>query len=333
MQSGNLVRGNYIGTNPSMAAPRLSNLFDGVRITGAPNNTIGGEQILHGNVISGNGVNNFGADGVEISGVPGAATKWQGNYLGLSSFGNTPLGNLGSGVRVDNAPNTGSSAASPTSPASHPATSLPTIATRAASRSSAPAPPARSSRAISSAQITSAPCRCRTTPTASTSRAATTGSARPYPFARNLITSSDITGGIGIYFFGVAGATGNVIEGNYIGTNLAGTAQLGRVGTGIELRGGVSGTVIGGSAAARNLISGNRTRIYDYTSNTIIRGNYIGTNPGGTAAVPNVIGVIIDGGSNHRVGGLLPGEGNVISGNGTGGNDHGIRLANSTASR
>ncbi len=327
--SGNLVRGNYIGTNPSMAAPRLSNLFDGVRITGAPNNTIGGEQILHGNVISGNGVNNFGADGVEISGAAASGNKVQGNYLGLSSFGNTPLGNLGSGVRVDNAPNTivgGLTNVTGIAPGN--------VITDNRNQGGIALVGAGSSGAIIQGNIIGANyLGAVPLPNNANGIYLESGNNRiggTDPFARNLITGYDITGGIGIYFFGVAGATGNVIEGNYIGTNLAGTAQLGRVGTGIELRGGVSGTVIGGSAAARNLISGNHTGIYDYTSNTIIRGNYIGTNPGGTAAVPNVIGVIIDGGSNHRVGGLLPGEGNVISGNGTGGNDHGIRLANST---
>ena len=50
------------------------------------------------------------------------------------------------------------------------------------------------------------------------------------------------------------------VVGNYIGTNAAGTAQLGNDRQGIYINGS-SGNVIGGTTAAeRNVISGNRLR-------------------------------------------------------------------------
>ena len=62
--------------------------------------------------------------------------------------------------------------------------------------------------------------------------------------------------------------------------------------------------------------------------NTTIRGNFIGTDPSGTQAVPNNSrGVSIDGSSGNTVGGAAPADANLISGNvGTG-----VRIDGSTA--
>ena len=46
------------------------------------------------------------------------------------------------------------------------------------------------------------------------------------------------------------GATGNLVQGNYIGTNAAGTAGVGN-GDGVAIATGASGNTIGGTAAAR----------------------------------------------------------------------------------
>ena len=129
------------------------------------------------------------------------------------------------------------------------------------------------------------------------------------------------------------GATGNVIQGNYIGTDATGTVALSRVGGAIEIRGATNNTIGGTTAAARNIISGNGAgiSIVGGSSNIRIQGNYIGTNSAGDAAVPNrFAGRHLEGASNNTIGGTAPGAGNVISGNGTGGNDHGIRLGFST---
>src|SRR5581483_6643106 len=70
--------------------------------------------------------------------------------------------------------------------------------------------------------------------------------------ARNVI-SGNSTG----VRLGAVGTTGNVVEGDYIGTNGAGTAALAN-GTGIRIETGASGNTIGGtSGGARNVIAGN----------------------------------------------------------------------------
>src|SRR5262249_33668336 len=52
-----------------------------------------------------------------------------------------------------------------------------------------------------------------------------------------------------------AGSTGTVIEGNFIGTNAAGSAALANVGAGVQLQGGATGVTIGGTpTGAGNLI-------------------------------------------------------------------------------
>ena len=54
--------------------------------------------------------------------------------------------------------------------------------------------------------------------------------------------------------------------------------------------------------------------------NNKITGNYIGTNATGTKSLPNIdYGISISKSQNNRIGGIEPGEGNVISGNGWGG--------------
>jgi len=64
-------------------------------------------------------------------------------------------------------------------------------------------------------------------------------------------------------------------------------------------------------------------------NNNIIEGNLIGTNAAGTAAVPNLYGVIIYNGSNNRVGGTTPAQRNLISGN----NDDGVNIGGQTSAQ
>ncbi len=128
----------------------------------------------------------------------------------------------------------------------------------------------------------------------------------------------------GIVTFGAA-VTGNFIQGNFIGTNVGGTAALanGRHGVYVLQSGG--NNAIGGTVAgARNVISGNKGAgvLIENSSNTVVQGNFIGTNAAGNAAVANVnsgqlssAGVVISGGSGNTIGGTAAGAGNVISGN------------------
>ena len=140
------------------------------------------------------------------------------------------------------------------------------------------------------------------------------------PNERNVISGNTL---YGIYISG-ATTTGNVILGNYIGTNLDGNAALPNHKGGVILTEGANQNTIGGdTAAARNCISGNTDAGIWITgsgvSQNTVRGNYIGLNATGTGKIPNTfVGMyIISGASNNTV------ASNVISGN----SSEGIRIA------
>ena len=90
---------------------------------------------------------------------------------------------------------------------------------------------------------------------------------------------------------------------------------------GISIEAGAINTVIGGFVpAARNVISGNINDgiLISSSANTVIRGNFIGTDRTGTADLGNAgKGIMLrDQAAGNVIGGTTPGTGNVISGNG-----------------
>jgi hypothetical protein len=113
---------------------------------------------------------------------------------------------------------------------------------------------------------------------------------------------------------------GNRIEGNFLGTDVTGTLPLGNM-WGVMADINSTGNTIGGSTAEkRNIISGNSEAgvAFDITSGNVVEGNYIGTDISGLVAVSGLQkGVsIYNGSSYNRIGGVAPGAGNLISGNG-----------------
>ena len=116
----------------------------------------------------------------------------------------------------------------------------------------------------------------------------------------------------GIYIL----SSNNIISGDFIGTNAAGSAALGNS-YGVYVLNGQYNTIGGTTAAARNLISGNATEgVYIDSANfTTITGNYIGTNAAGSGAIANNIGIYSYNASYTTIGGVAVGAGNVISGN------------------
>lgn len=134
------------------------------------------------------------------------------------------------------------------------------------------------------------------------------------PAARNLI-SGNIGPGIS-----VQSGTGNVIQGNLIGTDVTGALALGNTDRGVFVNG--SNTLVGGTTVdARNIISGNGRGVDLFGgSNNTVQGNFIGTDVTGTVAIANPnTGVDVNGTANNVIGGLTatPGTppGNLISGN------------------
>ncbi len=122
------------------------------------------------------------------------------------------------------------------------------------------------------------------------------------------------------------GTTNNLIVGNFIGTNAAGTAAIANKADGVLLRTKASENTVGGTASgAGNVISGNGNdgvEIVDAgTKNNLVFGNSIGTDASGTFAIANKFdGILIrTGASENTVGGTASGAGNTISGNGANG--------------
>lgn len=121
-----------------------------------------------------------------------------------------------------------------------------------------------------------------------------------------------------------AGSSGHFIQGNIIGLDESGNALIGNQ-KGIVVMG--SGNFIGGDYVAGdgNVIAGNvdvGIEIGTGADGCFIRGNIIGTNEGGTAAImPNqTIGIHITNASNTEIGGTGANVANLISGHsGTGG--------------
>lgn len=137
-----------------------------------------------------------------------------------------------------------------------------------------------------------------------------------------------IIGGFGGSGIVVSLADKVTIQGNFIGTNAAGTAANANRDDGIFLSGAVNNTIGGTALTARNVISGNTVRGIEIfgpgATGNVIQGNYIGTNAAGAAPIPNAIGVsIILVPANNTIGGTAAGARNVISGNTT----HGIAVS------
>ena len=137
--------------------------------------------------------------------------------------------------------------------------------------------------------------------------------------ARNVI-SGNALGGVHIT---MAGATGNTVEGNYIGTDIHGTVAIANGSVGVEIDTGASGNTIGGTAAgAGSLISGNTGDGVEITgagtSGNLVTGNLIGTDQTGTLAISNTFGIdILNAGGGNTIGGATAepgtGAGNLIA--------------------
>ena len=244
---GNIVQGNYIGLNPA-GTGAISNGWAGVDLFGgASSNLIGGQVEGAGNVIAGNGL-----QGIAISQTNTAGNVVVGNLIGVNAAATLAVSNGWSGIQVFGG---------------------------------------AQGNMIGGIQAG----------------------------APNLISGN---GNAGV-MIDDAGTGYNVVQGNYIGVNAAGTGAMGNNWAGVYLWGGTTGNLIGGAAAgAGNLISGNGNQgvaIGDPgTSGNIVAGNTIGLNAAGTAAVSNAWSgaALFNQAQSNWIGGTLPGTGNLISGNG-----------------
>jgi hypothetical protein len=305
----NIVEGNYIGLNATGTAA-VSNRLSGVAVfNGAQSNLIGGTLPSMRNIISGNG-----NQGLTISGPGTDCNRVEGNYLGLNPLGTGAIPNGWAGLDIFGGAKSnviGGAIAGGGNVISGNTLQGMIIADTNTSGNvvmgnyigSDSTGTLAISNGWSGVQIFGG------------AEANVVGGAGAG--ARNLISGN---GNAGVMIDG-PGTGKNVVQGNYIGLSPSGTAAIGNGWSGVSLRGGTTGNLIGGPGAG-NILSGNGNQgvvIADPgTMGNVLAGNLIGLNAAGTAAVSNTwSGVaIFNQAQSNMIGGVVPGMGNVISGNG-----------------
>ena len=321
--SGNVVEGNYLGTNVAGTSALGNN--QGISIfSPSTNNTIGGTTAAARNVISGNSNR-----GISISG--GSGNFVIGNYIGTNAAGTGALGNGATGNSAGVGIDTSNNTVTGNLISGNFGLGINILSTTATGNT------------IRGNLIG--------TNAAGTLALANTAGGINVNGPSNIIggtTAADrnvISGNTGLGINILSSATGTTVIGNFIGTNSAGSAAVPNASGGVRL--GTSNNVVGGlTAAARNVISGNGVPgsgvyafgvgVFDTITGNQIQGNFIGLNASGTAAIANTgIGVQIGtAASATLVGGTAAGAGNVISGNGFGnpvtGNDTGLSMFQTT---
>ncbi|MFN2509092.1 MAG: beta strand repeat-containing protein [Chthoniobacterales bacterium] len=330
--SGNFVQGNYIGIAAS-GATAIANSADGVFINDSPNNTIGGAAAGARNVISGNFL-----DGVRIEGSSAIGNAVQGNFIGTTASGSAALGNLGpAGVELRAPLNANNVIGGAVSGAGN-VISGNTHGILIASNANTVQGNFIGTDVNGSGALPNSGDGVRLFLAFRNIIGGTTAE------ARNTISGN---GGAGVSISGVlfpngaAFASGNVIQGNYIGTDSIGANAVGNT-TGVLAQDAATNNVIGGTSAdAGNVISGNLGDgvVIRFGGGNRLEGNLIGTKANGVAPLPNTSnGVSLI--SNAKafgniIGGSEAGAGNVISANGGNGifllgatfGDYGHRVA------
>jgi hypothetical protein len=305
--TGNLMEGNFIGTNSSgtAAVPNAA----GVAVGGTNNMVVN-------NLISGNT-----GDGIDISGTSATGNLLQNNYVGLDATGQQALGNGGYGVSVTNASANqiasnvisangkgGVYIGGNTGPVGNQVFGNIIGSDKTGSRSVDVHGVSLGNNALASVGVDTHQYGDGIDIVDSWNNliGGTGGAATRNVIANNANNGIELAGNI----------TGNIIEGNYVGTNAGGSAALpNNVGVYQRASSADSHTVIGGNTAtARNVISGNSSVGVDmlFGSNDTLVGNYIGTDSSGTSSLGDYVSMY--GESAFTLGGTASGAGNVIDG-------------------
>lgn len=304
---GNTVQGNHVGIDTSGTLSR-PNQGGGIYVLSG-NNLIGGTTAAQRNVVSGEKQ----LIGIYIAGTAATGNRVQGNYIGTDVSGGAALGNFVYGVQVGGPGNTvGGTAVGEGNLVSGNKGVGVLIACYWTDCDHANS----SGNVVQGNLIGTETTGKSPLPNGTGVEVATPGN-----------TIGGLSAGAGNIISGNAnwgvnlelGNPGNVVQGNFIGTDITGTADLGN-GRGILVRG--NDNVVGGTTAgARNVISGNGSNGYTTEtgveilgSGNRVQGNLIGTDVTGLAVLPNAVGVMVIGEGN-TVGGATLGAGNLISGN------------------
>lgn len=299
----NWIAGNYIGTSAA-GNNGLSNSFDGISVSGACSNVIGGTQSGAGNVISGNHKRGIFMMANSRENVV------QGNLIGTDFTGTVSLGNNANGMAIlDGSSNRigGASAASRNIISGNRQSGVLLTGTNTAANIVQGnfigvdlAGSSKLSNSFDGINLSGA--------ISNQIGGSASGEG-------NLISGNGLAG----IFIATASAKGNQIQGNLIGTDFAGATMLGNRTSGVWVES--PGNLIGGSQhGARNVISGNQQSgvfLSGITAtNNRVLGNLIGTDLTGKHALGNAhSGVALTNAQNNFIGGTNLAEGNVISGN------------------
>jgi uncharacterized repeat protein (TIGR01451 family) len=307
--AGARIMGNLIGTNAAGSAT-IGNGGNGVSITDV-------SDVIVGSTSTGRNVIARNTNGVSISGANVAVTGIQvrGNYIGLAPDGNTARGNTQNGVNLS--VGTGSIAGTVINQnviaannhgiSSNRGGTISVTGNRIGTNAAGNQAVGNSGYGVTLTGV-------------SNSVIGGTSAA-----GRNVISGNGLSG---VTFFATTAAptSNNTIAGNYIGTNAAGTAAIPNALSGVNIAGTagavLTGHVIGSVGGGANIISGNLgngVTIAGPADNIRIAGNLIGLDSAGTGALGNSNSGIslINGTTSTTIGGTSPGEGNIISGNGT----------------
>ena len=299
--AGNFIEGNYIGTDASGTIP-FPNSMAGVFLSSS-DNTVGGTTVAARNLLSGN------TDGVNMNQAASANTVI-GNYIGTNAAGTGSLPNAVWGIFVGGSGNV----IGGTVPGARNVVSGNALGGVGVNGSSAFGNQLSGNWVGIDATGTAAmPNQSGGIIFSNGAFGNTVGGSTAD--SRNVVSGN---ADFGIVFG--TGATGNVVQGNYVGTDPTGTVDLGNGLSGILLQDAPGNTIGGASDGARNLISGNDQHgVFVFEANgpsgdNEVLGNRIGTDAGGTVALPNTLdGVRIVASPNNTIGG------NQISGNGSNG--------------
>ncbi len=317
------VFGNYLGT--SADGTTAASDGTGILITGGASNTIGGASSGLGNVISGN----IG-DGISIQGSAAIQNVIQNNIIGLNATADSAVSNGGNGIHIGG---TGSAdtAAGQTTIGGTLAASTNTIS----GNTGAGVLIGDGSKSnlvefnLIGTDGTGATAVANSVGVSLTGGATgnTIGGSNTTASGTSLSGGNLISGNVqaGI---SVDNAQNNLVIGNFIGTNKAGSAALAGTPTseGILLTNNASNNTIGTALTSQtNVISGQSDAGVSIqggsisgsvSASNVVQGNLIGTDATGATAIPNHHGVVVSGSAaKNTIGGTSSGTRNVISGN------------------
>jgi Ca2+-binding RTX toxin-like protein len=292
------VAGNYIGLDPTGLLAR-GNAITGIHInSGGKDNIIGGSTAATRNVIAANGV------GVSFTDSGTSANKLLGNYIGTDKTGNTKVGN---NLAITMGPGTSSNQIGQAGAGNVISGTTGDAVRVVGSINNSFRGNIVGLGADGSTLLANGGFGLGFYSSATGNIIGGSGAGEGNVISGNGLSGIDISDG----------STGITILGNRIGTNAAGTTAKPNAEHGIVST--VTVTIGGTSAGARNVISGNAESgiaLFNST-NSVIQGNFIGTNAAGNAGIGNGLeGIDLQGSTGVTIGGTVTGAGNVISGNG-----------------